>query len=75
MRPTGSPEGHLKQNFEISLLGHLPDRKSGNKNNQPGNYPETTRKLPGNYPEPPDLGNFGPEMGRRRSVFIVEMWK
>ena len=29
---TGSPEGHLKRNFEISPLGHLPEPKTGLKN-------------------------------------------
>ena len=32
---SGSPEGHLKQNFEISPLGHLLEPKTGlnNQNN------------------------------------------
>ena len=39
----GSLEGHLKQNFEISPLGHFPDPQSGKKTINP----ETTQKLPG----------------------------
>ena len=34
---TGSPEGHLTRNFKISLLGHLPEPKTGlKKNKKPG---------------------------------------
>ena len=29
---SGSPEGHLKQNFEVSPLGHLPEPKIHEKN-------------------------------------------
>ena len=28
---TGSPEGHLKQNVEVSPLGHLPEPKTTQK--------------------------------------------